>query len=229
MSTLGRTFVVLVGKEWRLECRSRDLVTLLLCTGIMMAALIGAGVSSSILEDRVVQRLFPMLLWLAFLFSTVASLTRSHENELEGHGFEGLLLSGVDGSVMYAAKVVVLTILLSLSFVATAGALGVALNRELFDIFPHLLVIGALTSVGIASLTVLLSAVASTSRMKGVLLPILTFPLLFPYFFAGLELTSTLFEVRRLDLSSIWISLLVGADVVFFLLGLNLYELVLRD
>ena len=229
MSAVTRTFVLLVCKEWRLECRSRDLVTLLLCNGVMMAALIGAGVSSSILEERVVQRLFPMLLWLAFLFSTLASLTRTHESELEGRGFEGLLLSGVSGSLMYAAKVFILAIVLSLSFVTTAAALGVALNRTLIDIVPHLLVIGALASVGIASLTVLLSAIASTSKMKGVLLPILTFPLLFPYFFAGLELTAILFDIRTVDFSSIWISLLVGADFVFFLLGLNLYEFVLRD
>jgi hypothetical protein len=39
------TLCVLVQKEWRLEWRSKELFTLLVCNSILFAVLVGAGVS----------------------------------------------------------------------------------------------------------------------------------------------------------------------------------------
>lgn len=223
------TLIALIGKEWTLEIRGKELITLLFCNSVVMAALIGAGISSATLEQSAIKKVFPTLLWLMFLFSAVTSLSRINEHELEERGFEGLFLSGVGGGAMYVSKVLVATVYLFASFLISAVALGITVSESLADIMIPLLSVGLLMSVGVASLTVLLAAIASTSKIKGVLLPILALPLTFPFFIAGIELTADLLNFRTLNITSIWLSIAAGADVVFILLGINLFGLALRD
>jgi ABC-type transport system involved in cytochrome c biogenesis permease component len=65
--------------------------------------------------------------------------------------------------------------------------------------------------------------------LKGILLPVLLFPLSFPLFFAAIELSMGLVTGGGLPASSPWLSLLVGLDVLYFVLGLNLIAYVVRD
>jgi len=229
MTTMLSTVWTLVLKECRLESRGKEVVTLLLCSNMMMSALVGAGLSSAIVEQAVVSRLFPTILWVLFLLSTTTALARSNEAELEGRGFEGLLLLGVSGSSMYSAKVVVTAALLFFGYAVSCLTLGLFLGQSIGEILPLLLGTGGIISIGVGSLLVLLAGIASTSRLRGVLLPILAVPLLFPLFFAGVELTADIVHTRTVDPSSVWLSLAVGADVFYFLLGINLYEASLRD
>jgi ABC-type transport system involved in cytochrome c biogenesis permease component len=115
-----RTLGVLIQKEWRLEWRSKELFTLLACNAVLFSVLVGAGVSSAVLDVATAEKIYPMLLWVVFMLSSTTSVTRFNEQELEGRGFEGLLLSGVSGAQMYLAKVVVMTLFFSVSF----GRLG---------------------------------------------------------------------------------------------------------
>ena len=106
-----RVLLVLLQKEARLELRGKEILTLLLCNAILMSALVGAGISSAMLDRLNTTRVFPMLLWLIFLLTTTASVVRAYEQELENRGFEGLLLAGVTGSQIYVAKVISMTFL----------------------------------------------------------------------------------------------------------------------
>jgi ABC-type transport system involved in cytochrome c biogenesis permease component len=104
-----------------------------------------------------------------------------------------------------------------------------ALGQEIGGILIPLLSVGALAAAGIAPLMVLLGGIASSSRMRGVLLPLLVLPLMFPFFLAGTELTAELIIDRALSMTSPWLSVLMGADTLFILLGLNLYGFSLSD
>ena len=80
LQTLG----ILIQKEWRLEWRSKELLTLLVCNAILFAVLVGAGVSSAVLDASTTEKLFAMLLWIVFMLSSTTSVTRFNEQELEG-------------------------------------------------------------------------------------------------------------------------------------------------
>ena len=219
----------LLSKEILLELRGKEVLTLLVVTGITLGALVGAGSSAAVLEYRVLQRIFPTFLWIAFFFSSVLAMTRSHESELEGRGFEAIVLSGVSGAYQFLAKWVVTTVLLLLSFAVNSIFISLALGQQIAEIFIPLLLVGVLASAGIAPLMVLLGGVASTSKMRGVLLPLLVLPLMFPFFLAGTELTAELMIERSFSAASPWLSVLFGADTLFILLGVNLYGFSLRD
>jgi ABC-type transport system involved in cytochrome c biogenesis permease component len=224
-----RVCLVLLCKELRLEFRGRELITLLVCQGVLLAALIGAGVSSAILDAPTTTKIFPMLLWLVFLFSATGSMVRSNEYELEGRGFEGLLLAGVSGAQMYVAKVAVASVLFFFNFLLLVALVSVALDQDISGIFIALGGVGALSSASLGSLLVVLSAIASTARLRGVLLPLISLPLLFPLYFIGVEMTTELVVRGVLDLAGIWPTLLVCATATYFLIGINLFEEACRE
>jgi ABC-type transport system involved in cytochrome c biogenesis permease component len=220
---------LLIRKEVRLEWRGRELLTLLACNALFMAVLIGAGTSSALLDTATTGKIFPMLLWITFILSTLTSVSRSYEHELEGRAFEGLLLSGVTGSQMYLSKVIVNTTLFFLNFVLLVVVLSIALDQGMVSVWRELVTVGFFSSSALASLVVVIGAIASTSRLRGVLAPLLTLPLLFPLFFAGIEMTTELVLRGSLDIEAVWPSLLLVVNAVYLVLGFNLFDFAIRD
>ncbi len=223
------TLCLLVQKEWRLEWRSKELFTLLVCNSILFAVLVGAGVSSAVLDATTTQKLFAMLLWIVFMLSSTTAVTRFNEQELEGRGFEGLLLSGVTGAQMYLAKVVIMTLFFALSFLLLVTLLSLSLDRNISGIIGNLFLVGFGASSALAALLVLLAAVASTSKLKGILLPIIALPVLFPVFLCGMEMTTDLVLDGALREGSPWPLVLVCAETMYLVAGINLFELAVRE
>lgn len=224
-----RVVRLLIAKELRLEWRGKELVTLLLCNSIITSVLVGAGVSSAMLDSRTTTKIYPMLLWVVFLLSATTSVSRSSETELEGRGFEGLLLAGVTGSQMYLAKVVVMSIMFFLNFLLLVFLLAATLDQRVAVAILSLFLLGAGSCVALASLVVVLSGIAGTSRLRGVLVPILSLPLLFPLFFAGVEMTTQVLLYGAIDPASAWPSILICATSFYFIVGLNLFEVAIKD
>lgn len=223
------TLFVLVQKEWRLEWRSKELFTLLVCNSILFAVLVGAGVSSAVLDATTTQKLFAMLLWIVFMLSSTTAVTRFNEQELEGRGFEGLLLGGVSGAQMYVAKVVIMTAFFALSFLLLVALLSLSLDRNVSEIIGSLCLVGLGASSALAALLALLAAVASTSKLKGILLPIIALPVLFPVFLCGMEMTSDLVLDGALREGSPWPLVLLCAETIYLVAGINLFELAVRE
>jgi len=219
----------LLVKELRLELRGREFITLLACNSIMIALLVGAGVSSAVLDSVTTQKIFPMLLWITFLLSASVAVARASESELEGRGFEGLLLAGVSGAQMYLAKVIVTAFVFLVDFVLLSVVLAASLDQPLLRQPTELIVIGVGSSVALAALVVLLVGIAGTSKLRGALVPILALPLLFPLFFAGVEMTTQVVIRGSLDLGGIWPSILICANALYLLVGINLFEVAIRD
>jgi heme exporter protein B len=201
-----QTLAVLLKKEFTLELRGRELLVLLICSSLMTVILVGAGVSSAVLDQETTRKLYPTLLWIVFLLSTTSASVRAQESELEGRGFEGLLLVGVTGAQLYLSKLIVTALLFWFDWSVLVFLLAAVLDQNVSPIAQILVGVGFIASLCLAALVVLLSALTGTSRIRGVLLPLLTIPLLFPLFFAGIELTTHALIFGVFDTSSIWVS-----------------------
>lgn len=224
-----KTLWILIRKEWRLEWRSKELFTLLACNAVLFSVLVGAGVSSAVLDAATAEKIYPMLLWVVFMLSTTTAVTRFNEQELEGRGFEGLLLSGVSGAQMYLAKVVVMILFFSVSFIFLALLLALSLDKDVSGILGSLCLVGVGASSALASLLALLAAVASTSKLKGILLPIISIPVLFPVFLCGMEMTTELVLNGALAEGSPWPLVLLCAETLYLVAGINLFEIAVRE
>jgi heme exporter protein B len=224
-----KTFKLMILKEVSLELRGKELATLLICTTLVVAALIGAGVSSAVLDAATTTKIYPMLVWVVFLITTTTASARASEAELEGRGFEGLLLAGVTGPQLYLAKVFVSAVLYWINWMLLIAITSAALDQDLTSVFAKLATIGLGASAALSALITLISGVAGTSRLRGVLIPLLTLPLLFPLFFAGVELTTECLLYGEVQPGSIWPGIILISATAFLLVGVNSYEAVVRD
>jgi ABC-type transport system involved in cytochrome c biogenesis permease component len=218
-----------VAKELRLEWRGREFVTLLVCNTVLISVLVGAGVSSAVIDSRTTAKVFPMLLWTVFLLSGTSAVSRTSESELEGRGFEGLLLAGVTGAQMYVSKVLVTAGMFFLNYALLVVLLAAALDQSIGEHVQQLLVVGAGACLALAALVVLLVGIAGTSRLRGILVPLLALPLLFPLFFSGVEMTAQIVLTGGLQPGGVWPSILVCTNALYLLLGINLFELAIRE
>jgi heme exporter protein B len=219
---------LLIRKEAAIELRGKECLTLLFCTTVVVAALIGAGVSSAVIDATTTKKIYPMLVWVVFLLTTTTASVRASEAELEGRGFEGLLLAGVSGTQIYLSKVLVTAVLFFTNWALLLMVTSAALDQSIRAVIGELLLIGAGAALTLATLIVLISGVAGTSRLRGVLLPLLTLPLLFPLFLAGVELTTECILYGAIVPGSVWPGVMLVSGAAFLLVGVNGYEVVVR-
>lgn len=224
-----KKIAALLKKDLLSELRAKEVLVLLVSLALLFSVIVAVGVNSSSLNPETTQRIFPMLLWVVFVLGATISIGKSLDMELRHMAIEGLLLTGISPAFIFLAKLVSNTLLILVGHLVSFVALSILLNVDTIAVLPEFLILSTLVVIGYAALSTLLSGIAASSKLKGFLLPILLIPLLFPLFFSALELSFILFIEKHLLVNSIWLSLLIGLDVLYILLGLNLFQHVIRE
>lgn len=223
-----QAIVTLFLKDLRIELRTREALVVLVGLCVLLSLVVSFGVSSASINPAATERIFPTLWWMIFLFSATVTMGRSLEFELESSALDRILLSGVSASAIYVSKLLC-NFLLGLglhifSLFLLSGLLGVIIGPDLFS----LVFVAALVVLGYTALAVVLAALAATSRLKNLLLPLVLIPLLFPLLLCGLELTSAVLDTHSLPWNSPWVSLVIVLDVLYITLGINLYPFAVK-
>ena len=221
--------LALIRKDLVLEARQREASVTLLFLTLLLCAVTALGVQNSFLEPSAIEKVAPALFWVVFILTASVTIGKTSEYDQHLRAIDGVLLSGVSLPVVFAAKVVSNIVIVFLAQLFSFLIFALLLNLEVAGILPAFMVVSAAVVVAYASLLTLLSGMASSSRLRSLLLPLIALPLLFPLFFCALEISGELFATRQVAWDSGWVSLLVGLDVVYFVLGLNLYEYVIRE
>jgi ABC-type transport system involved in cytochrome c biogenesis permease component len=130
---------------------------------------------------------------------------------------------------MYLAKVAVMTLFFSVSFVLLVLLLALSLDKDVSGILGSLCIVGIGASSALASLLALLAAVASTSKLKGILLPIISLPVLFPVFLCGMEMTTELVLNGAMNEGTPWPIILLCAETIYVVAGINLFEMAIKE
>jgi len=121
------------------------------------------------------------LLWVALLFTALLGLSRSFAAEREQGVIDGLVLAPSDRSAIWLGKAVAILAFLGLAELIALPAYGL-----FFKPVTGALVAGvALANVGIAAVGTLLAAMATASRARELLLPLLFLPLAIPIVIGG--------------------------------------------
>ena len=224
-----RSLWALLRKDLLLELRTKETLALMLFLSLLCGAILSFGVQSAFINDHTVRTIYPMLLWFLCVVTAAVAVGRTYEYELQHAALDGVLLTGVNAALIFLAKAACTALLIFIGEVCSAAALAVLLNVSLNDVWLPLLALIALVAIGYASLAAMIAAIASTSKLKSLLLPLILLPLLTPLFFAAVELSNALFALGALSYGSTWFSLLVGLDLLYVVLGINLYEYVIKD
>lgn len=164
------------------------------------------------------------ILWLAVLFSGVLTFHRSYQIELEGGALETLLLYPGERWEIFAGK-----FLANLVVVLLVEAIIIPLALVLYHVdlpasWPALLAVVLLGTLGFVTLGTFYAAMASRTRSKEVLLPLLLYPMLVPVLLAASEGSTALLVGDPMGDARAWLRLLIAFDVIFVLASLLVFE-----
>jgi heme exporter protein B len=210
MALLSNT-AVLLGKELRMEFRSRELLTTTVVFILTIVMLFSFTFQPSGSESR---RFGPGLLWLAILFAASLMLQPGFLREQNNDTLSALRLSVSDPFSIFLAKLVANTIFLLLTEMLLLPIFAILFNVHILAVFPQLVLVFFLGSVGVAVPGTAFSAISAQARMRELLLPLLLLPLLTPVLIASTEATAALLDVKP-ALPGNWLGFLTGFDVVF--------------
>jgi heme exporter protein B len=155
------------------------------------------------------------IVWLTILFSGNLAFHRSYQVELEGGALETLLLYPGARSSIFLGKLLANLVFVLLVLVALIPIAVILYNVSAGGSAPWLLLVIFLGTVGFVTLGTFYASMASRSRAREVLLPLLLFPMLVPVLLASVEATTALLQGDPMGEAGRWIRLLVAFDVIF--------------
>ena len=168
------------------------------------------------------------VVWLAVLFSGVLAFNRSYQLELDGGALETLLLYPGPRWVLFVGKLIANLVFVGLVEVVVIPVAAILFHVSVPSGWPTLLGVVFLGTVGFVTLGTFYAAMASRSRAREVLLPLLLFPMLVPVLLAATEASSALLAGDAMRNSGAWIRLLAGFDTLFVAASIFAFEHVIE-
>jgi heme exporter protein B len=214
-------------KDLRLELRTKESVPAMALFSVTAYVLFHFGLDRDTLDGELASG----VLWVTLLLAAVIGVNRLFAAEREQGGIDGLLLSPVDRTALFLAKGAALFAYLVLLEVVAVPVFGLLLlGPGLGGAMPELLAILALADLGLAAVGALVAAIASETRARELIVPLLLLPLLAPLLIAAAQATAPLLEGgQEPDDLGRWLGLLTLYDVVFVLLSVAVFDYLLED
>ena len=215
----------IVWKDLTTERRSKAGFNAVAFLGVLILLLFGFALGP---DAEALRNAASGALWLAILFSGVLAFNRSYQLELDGGALEPLLLYPAPRWTIFAGKFVA-----NLLFVLLVEAIVVPVAIVLFQVkalsgwlpASGVLLLG---SVGFVALGTFYASMASRSRAREVLLPLLLFPMLVPVLLASAEASSALLAGDPMQDAGAWIRLLGIFDVIFVVASFLVFDHVIE-
>jgi heme exporter protein B len=205
--------LVLARKDLLLELRARDTVPAMLL--FVIAAFVTFHFA---LPSQSSDLAAKGLLWVALVFTALLGLTRAFVAERSERLLDGLLLAPCDRSAIWLAKGIAVVAFLAIAEVVALPAFSI-----FFSGVDGATIAGvALADVGIAAVGTLLAAMASVSRARELLLPLLFLPLAIPVVVGGVG-------ASVVDHSGKYLGFLALYDGVFAILSWASFEYVVTE
>ena len=206
-----RQIGAILKKDLLTELREPDHILSVALFGFVLFVLFSFALS---IEPTLMRKMAPGLFWLAVFFSSVLTLERSFQREVEDGQWEGLLLSGADVRALYLGKM-----LSNLALVLALQVILLPLMGILFDLSLSWSLLGViiLGSLGISTLGTCYAGLTVSLKGGEALLPILLFPMLIPVLLAATETTRFILAHDLFGQEMAWIKLLFLFDILFLL------------
>jgi heme exporter protein B len=172
----------LARKDLRLEFRARDTLPAMLL--FVMSTLV---VFHFVLPGDSSELAATGLLWVAIIFTALLGLSRAFAAEREQGVLDGLVLAPSDRSAIWLGKALSI-----LAFLVLAEVVALPAFALFFADVDAAMIAGVLLAdLGIAAVGTLLAAMATASRARELLLPLLFLPLAIPIVVGGVGASVT--------------------------------------
>jgi heme exporter protein B len=223
--TTARAAGILLGKELRLEFRSRELLSATIIFALVVVVLFSFAFDPTAAESR---RYGPGLLWIAFLFAGSLMLNPSFSREQNNETLDALRLAPISPFAILLGKMLANFIFMSVAELILVPVFAVLYNISLAGIIWRLALVLMLGTIGLTVTGTVFSAVSAHARMRELLLPLLLLPILTPLLIASVESTASLFQEQP-ALDRTWVAFLAGFDIVFLTASWLLCDYLLEE
>lgn len=222
-----RPTTALLRKELRLEWRTREAVPAMALFSVTTFVVFHFGIQ----QDAVSGALASGVLWVTILFAAMLGANRLFVSDVEDGALQGILLAPIDRTSLYLAKAIAFVAFLAVVQVVAVPAFYVLLlGPEALDAVPGLLAVLVLADVGIAVSGTLVAGLATQTRSRDLLGPLLGLPLLLPVIIAAARATEPLFAPRGAGALPLeWLAVLALYDVVIGLIAVAVFDFLLED
>jgi heme exporter protein B len=214
-------------KDLAIELRTRQSVPAMALFSVTVFVLFHFGLDRNEIEGSLASG----VLWVTLLLATVLAVTRLFAAERDDAALDGILLAPIDRTAVYLAKATALFLYLVLLEIVALPAFAILLlGPDLTNALPELLAVLALADIGLAGVGALVAGLASETRLRELIVPLLLLPLLVPVLIASAKATKPLLMPvsATTDLGK-WLGFMALYDMVFVLLAVAVFDFLLED
>jgi len=225
MTAAVRQILILMGKDLRVEARTRQTLGLVTVLGILIIVVLGLGLGA----DAAATRGFgaTAVLWVAYLFSGVLCFEKTMAVERADGAMAALMVAPIDRGNIYLAKLLSNLVLMA-AIAAVITPCGVLFFAFDLSAAPGtFLAVMTLAVIGFAAVGTLFAAVVSSSRLQGGLLAMMVFPVTLPLVIASMQLLLHRFRDGQ-SIGGTGMGVLMAFDAIFLTLSWAVFEWVLE-
>jgi len=215
----------LVWKDLTSELRTKEMLSSMLIFAFLTTVVFSFAFDP---DTETVKRVFPGIIWVAFIFAGILGLNRSFLSEKSNDCIMGLMLCTPDRGAIYLGKMISNLIFMYIMETITLPILFVLFDYRLTGSLLFLLLVVALGTWGFIAIGTFLSALSVNTRNSEILLPIILFPLIVPLLIAAVQATGIILGGGAWDDWSNWFRILVAFDTVFTVVPWLLFDYLLE-
>jgi heme exporter protein B len=215
----------LVWKDLVIEFRAKEILSVMLIFAILVPIILAFSLNSA---QETTENIFPGIIWVALTFSGILGFNRTFLNEKQNDSLLGLMLTPVDRTAIYFAKVIVNFTMMIFTEAVTLPLLFILFDFRFRGSILTLVLVIFLGTLGFTSVSTFLSALSANTRASEILLPIILFPIIIPVIIAAVQSTGIVLVGASIGEIASWIKLLGVYDVIFMAVPFILFEYILE-
>ena len=220
-----RQIWIVAVKDLKAELRTKEAINASFAFALVILLMFSFAFDPS---DETTRDISGGLLWIAFAFAGTLILNRSFARELPNDCLDALIAAPLSSSALFFGKALANFILVTAVELVAMPVFGVFYNVHWTAQFPALLMVIVLGTWGMTVIGTIFSALTVNIRLREVMLPMLTYPILVPALMAAMRLTTDLAVGSPIAPGNFeWLKMLVGFDVIYTAVSLVLVETVL--
>jgi heme exporter protein B len=220
-----RQVAVVAFKDLRAELRTKEAINASLAFSIVILLLFSFAFDPS--EDTM-REISGGLLWIVFAFAGTLMLNRSFARELPNDCLDALIAAPIPASALFLGKCLANYALVLAVELVSLPVFGIFYNVHWARQFLELLLVLLLGTWALTVIGTIFSALTVNIKLREVMLPMLTYPILIPALMSAMQLTTALVGGTPINPDTIdSLKMLIGFDIVFTAVSLVLVETVL--
>ena len=221
---LHQVFII-TAKDLRAELRTKEAVNAALAFAVMILVLFSYAFNP---DEDTTKMISGGLLWIVFAFAGTLVLNRSFARELPNDCLDALVAAPVPGAVLFLGKALANYLLVMAVELVALPVFGILYNVRWYQQFWQLMLVLALGTWGVTVIGTFFSALTVNIRLREVMLPMITYPMLVPALMAAMQLSVDLVNGKPIGGdSTAWLRLLIGFDILYTAASLAMVETVL--